>query len=187
MHGDLSAGNVLLASGTSLAGSGADPGVGDSGPAPQGLQEQQAAGLPLQQQAQDGRCPEDALVSAVLCGCWRPPVVAKVADFGLSVALGEDQTHASRRFQGTPAYTAPEVLALGRLGKAADVWAFGVLLLEVAGGRPGGCKSACGQFGTAPSVIILIHLDPRGNALAGRVGAALQPTIVLAWLRSNTS
>lgn len=87
-------------------------------------------------------------MSSALAGCWRPPVVAKVADFGLSVALGEDQTHASRRFQGTPAYTAPEVLAMGRLGKAADMWAFGVLLLEVTSGRPGACSLssvACSQ------------------------------------------
>ncbi len=100
VHGDLSAGNVLLASG------------------PPAL-----ASVPCS--------PADALVARSLAGCWRPPVVAKVADFGLSVALGEGQTHASRRFQGTPAYTAPEVLARGHLSKAADVYSYGVLLLEL--------------------------------------------------------
>ena len=33
--------------------------------------------------------------------------------------------------QGTPGYAAPEVLSRGRLSLAADVWSFGVLLLEL--------------------------------------------------------
>ncbi|PNH06221.1 Mitogen-activated protein kinase kinase kinase 12 [Tetrabaena socialis] len=65
---------------------------------------------------------------------WRPEVVAKVADFGFSVRMNENQTHASNRFQGTPAYVAPEVLAHGRMSKAADVWAFGCVLLELCHG-----------------------------------------------------
>ena len=36
--------------------------------------------------------------------------------------------------QGTPGYAAPEVLSRGRLSLAADVWSFGVLLLELCHG-----------------------------------------------------
>ncbi len=120
VHGDLSAGNVLLAGGP---------------PGP--------ASAPCSA--------EDALVQQTLSGCWRPHVVAKVADFGLSVALGEGQTHASRRFQGTPAYTAPEVLARGHLSKAADVYSYGVLLLELTYGTlaPHGPRDAAEGRGVA--------------------------------------
>ncbi|KAG2431198.1 hypothetical protein HXX76_009726 [Chlamydomonas incerta] len=48
--------------------------------------------------------------------------------------MGENQTHASNRFQGTPGYAAPEVRSRGRLSLAADVWSFGVLLLELCHG-----------------------------------------------------
>eukprot|EP00198_Chlamydomonas_reinhardtii_P005764 XP_001695100.1 predicted protein [Chlamydomonas reinhardtii] len=67
-----------------------------------------------------------SLAAAVsrLRGLWRPPVIAKVADFGLSVRMGEGQTHASNKFQGTPLYSAPEVLTRGRLTKAADVFSY---------------------------------------------------------------
>ena len=37
-----------------------------------------------------------------------------------SVPMAEDQTHASNRFAGTPAYAAPEVRTMGRMSKAAD-------------------------------------------------------------------
>ncbi|KAG2496756.1 hypothetical protein HYH03_005165 [Edaphochlamys debaryana] len=70
-----------------------------------------------------------------LRGLWRPPVVGKVADFGLSVHMGDGQTHASNRFQGTPLYTAPEILLRGHLSPAADVWSYGVLLLELCHGE----------------------------------------------------
>ncbi|KXZ43000.1 hypothetical protein GPECTOR_107g144 [Gonium pectorale] len=65
-----------------------------------------------------------------------PPVVAKVADFGLSLRLTGSRTHASGLFQGTPVYMAPEVVANGRVGPASDVYSFGVLLLELVMGMP---------------------------------------------------
>ncbi|KAG2496757.1 hypothetical protein HYH03_005166 [Edaphochlamys debaryana] len=102
VHGDLSAGNVLLSSNTASEGA-----IGGA---------EGSALHPLR-------------------GLWRPPVVAKVADFGLSVHMGDGQTHASNRFQGTPLYTAPEVLLRGHLSPAADVWSYGVLLLELCHGE----------------------------------------------------
>ncbi|GFR46219.1 hypothetical protein Agub_g7762 [Astrephomene gubernaculifera] len=58
-------------------------------------------------------------------------LTAKVADFGLSLPLPEGATHASQHFQGTPAYKAPEVAVGGRASPHADVWSFGMLLLEL--------------------------------------------------------
>ncbi|KAG2454129.1 hypothetical protein HYH02_001165 [Chlamydomonas schloesseri] len=102
IHGDLSAGNILLSSATARC---------------------------------HGGDPADADVRSPLAELWMPPLVAKVADFGLSVHMGEHQTHASNRYQGTPAYTAPEVLSRGRLSAASDVWSFGCILLELTHGE----------------------------------------------------
>ncbi|KXZ52333.1 hypothetical protein GPECTOR_10g965 [Gonium pectorale] len=59
------------------------------------------------------------------------PLRAKVADFGLSLPLAEGATHASRCFQGTLEYQAPEVLSAGRQSPQSDVWSFGLVLLEL--------------------------------------------------------
>lgn len=61
--------------------------------------------------------------------------VAKVADFGLSVNIDPQDTHVSNLFQGTITHMAPEVIAVGRVGYASDVYAFGVLLWELYTGQ----------------------------------------------------
>ncbi|PNH07111.1 Dual specificity protein kinase shkD [Tetrabaena socialis] len=58
-------------------------------------------------------------------------LTAKVADFGLSLPLEVGATHASCRFQGTPLYSAPEVLSEGRQSPQADAWSFGLVLVEL--------------------------------------------------------
>lgn len=63
-------------------------------------------------------------------------VVAKVADFGLSVRLDGGQTHLSSMFQGTMTHMAPEVLMEGRASKAADMYSFGITMWEIV---TGGC------------------------------------------------
>ncbi|WIA34082.1 hypothetical protein OEZ86_012459 [Tetradesmus obliquus] len=57
--------------------------------------------------------------------------VAKVSDFGLSRALQVGQSHKSTRTMGTMNHTPPELLRLGRLSPAGDVYAFGILMWEV--------------------------------------------------------
>ncbi|EFJ41874.1 hypothetical protein VOLCADRAFT_98095 [Volvox carteri f. nagariensis] len=59
------------------------------------------------------------------------PVSAKVADFGLSTRLAEGATHVSGCFQGTTTYLAPEVVGKGQLSPGADIWAFGLILVEL--------------------------------------------------------
>ncbi|KXZ47112.1 hypothetical protein GPECTOR_38g349 [Gonium pectorale] len=60
-----------------------------------------------------------------------PALTAKVADFGLSLPLPEDATHHSKRYQGTPSRTAPEVAAYGRLSQRSDAWSYGTMLIEL--------------------------------------------------------
>jgi hypothetical protein len=57
--------------------------------------------------------------------------VAKVSDFGVSAQLLDGATHCSTTSLGTITHMAPEVLRSGRLSKAADVYAYGIMMWEV--------------------------------------------------------
>ncbi|CAH9115631.1 unnamed protein product [Cuscuta europaea] len=59
----------------------------------------------------------------------------KIADFGLAKLFPNDVTHISTRVAGTQGYLAPEYAMLSRLTRKADVYSFGVLLLEIVSGR----------------------------------------------------
>ncbi|KAI8475398.1 MAG: kinase-like domain-containing protein [Monoraphidium minutum] len=62
--------------------------------------------------------------------------IAKIADFGLALPMRGQDTHVSA-YQGTPSHMAPESHIYGRMSKAGDVYAFGILLWELyTGGRP---------------------------------------------------
>ncbi|XP_057848287.2 cysteine-rich receptor-like protein kinase 10 [Cryptomeria japonica] len=59
----------------------------------------------------------------------------KIADFGLAKLFGEDESHVQTRVAGTYGYMAPEYAMQGQLSVKADVYSFGVLLLEIVSGR----------------------------------------------------
>ncbi|KAF5479636.1 hypothetical protein F2P56_000443 [Juglans regia] len=59
----------------------------------------------------------------------------KIADFGLARCFAPDQTHLSTGVAGTLGYMAPEYLVRGQLTEKADVFSFGVLVLEIVSGR----------------------------------------------------
>lgn len=59
----------------------------------------------------------------------------KIGDFGLAKLFPEDITHISTRIAGTTGYLAPEYALGGQLTMKADVYSFGVLVLEIVSGR----------------------------------------------------
>ncbi|KAI8527041.1 hypothetical protein RHMOL_Rhmol12G0045800 [Rhododendron molle] len=59
----------------------------------------------------------------------------KIADFGLARLFPEDKTHISTAIAGTLGYMAPEYIVRGKLTEKADVYSFGVLVMEVVSGK----------------------------------------------------
>ncbi|KAJ4720813.1 Protein kinase superfamily protein [Melia azedarach] len=59
----------------------------------------------------------------------------KISDFGLSKLFPDNVTHITTCVAGTLGYLAPEYAVTGHLTRKADVYSFGVLLLEIICGR----------------------------------------------------
>ncbi|XP_017244526.2 cold-responsive protein kinase 1 isoform X2 [Daucus carota subsp. sativus] len=59
----------------------------------------------------------------------------KISDFGLAKLFPANLTHISTRVAGTLGYLAPEYAIRGQLTRKADIYSFGVLLLEIVCGR----------------------------------------------------
>ncbi|XP_035841207.1 probable LRR receptor-like serine/threonine-protein kinase At1g07650 isoform X3 [Helianthus annuus] len=59
----------------------------------------------------------------------------KISDFGLAKLNEEENSHITTRVAGTIGYMAPEYALRGHLTYKADVYSFGVLLLEVVAGK----------------------------------------------------
>ncbi|KAG9453970.1 hypothetical protein H6P81_006874 [Aristolochia fimbriata] len=68
----------------------------------------------------------------------------KIGDFGLAKLFPDNVTHISTRVAGTMGYLAPEYALLGQLTKKADIYSFGVLILEIISGRSSS-KAAWGE------------------------------------------
>ncbi|KAK1419868.1 hypothetical protein QVD17_29273 [Tagetes erecta] len=62
---------------------------------------------------------------------WRP----KIADFGMARLYPEDKTHVNTRVAGTNGYMAPEYALHGNLSVKADVYSYGVVVLELISGE----------------------------------------------------
>ncbi|XP_054814649.1 cold-responsive protein kinase 1-like isoform X2 [Prosopis cineraria] len=59
----------------------------------------------------------------------------KISDFGLAKLIPPNMTHVSTRVAGTIGYLAPEYAVRGQVNRKADIYSFGVLLLEIVSGR----------------------------------------------------
>ncbi|KAK7317637.1 hypothetical protein RJT34_02041 [Clitoria ternatea] len=59
----------------------------------------------------------------------------KIADFGLARLFPEDKSHISTAIAGTLGYMAPEYVVRGKLSEKADVYSFGVLVIEIVSGK----------------------------------------------------
>ncbi|PRQ40203.1 putative protein kinase RLK-Pelle-DLSV family [Rosa chinensis] len=59
----------------------------------------------------------------------------KIADFGLARLFPEDKTHISTAIAGTLGYMAPEYVTRGKLTEKADVYSFGILVIEIISGK----------------------------------------------------
>ncbi|KAB2637017.1 LRR receptor-like serine/threonine-protein kinase [Pyrus ussuriensis x Pyrus communis] len=60
----------------------------------------------------------------------------KISDFGLAKLYDDEKTHISTRVAGTIGYLASEYALFGHLTEKADVFGFGVVVLEILSGRP---------------------------------------------------
>ncbi|KAL6522546.1 hypothetical protein OROMI_031504 [Orobanche minor] len=86
-------------------------------------------------------------------------LMAKISDFGLARLDLEDDTHISTRIAGTFGYMAPEYVMRGYLTDKADVYSFGVLLLEVISGRSNVIISGEGLMYLLDQAILLSETD----------------------------
>ncbi|KAJ0675185.1 putative protein kinase RLK-Pelle-DLSV family [Helianthus annuus] len=84
---------------------------------------------------------------------------AKIADFGLARSFQDDKSHISTAIAGTLGYMAPEYLAHGQLTEKADVYSFGVLVLEVVTGIENN-KSKNTEYTDSLVAIVSIMFSP---------------------------
>ncbi|XP_015879316.1 cysteine-rich receptor-like protein kinase 42 [Ziziphus jujuba] len=92
----------------------------------------------------------------------------KIADFGLVRCFSADKTHLSTGIAGTLGYMAPEYLIRGQLTEKADVYSFGVLVLEIVCGRR---NSAFKQ--DSGSLLQMVWKHYKSNELAEAVDPCL--------------
>ncbi|CAO2183691.1 unnamed protein product [Urochloa humidicola] len=95
----------------------------------------------------------------------------KITDFGLARVLGGDRTHLTTGIAGTVGYMAPEYVVHGHLTEKADVYSFGVLVIEIITG-----KRCCGSTGShsGHSLLAEVWHSYKANATERIVDARLQ-------------
>lgn len=92
----------------------------------------------------------------------------KIADFGLARYFAEGQSHLSTGLAGTLGYMAPEYVVHGQLTEKADIYSYGILVIEVITGRKNSSLSTTGEghslmsqiWGHYTSRTLMEMLDP---------------------------
>ena len=79
---------------------------------------------------------------------------AKIADFGASRVMNTDSGEMEMTQIGTPYYVAPEVMSEGIYDHRADIFSFGVVLLDMAAYLKGGVRSLWREPFSIPNVIL---------------------------------
>ncbi|KAG8481694.1 hypothetical protein CXB51_026573 [Gossypium anomalum] len=93
---------------------------------------------------------------------------AKIADFGLVRCLATEKSHLSTGIAGTLGYMAPEYLVRGQLSEKADVYSFGVLVLEIV------CGKKNSSFTTTGSLLQTVWTLYRSNVLAEAIDPCIR-------------
>ncbi|KAM5552701.1 G-type lectin S-receptor-like serine/threonine-protein kinase SD2-5 [Rosa sericea] len=76
---------------------------------------------------------------------------AKVADFGLAKLMTKEQSHVFTTLRGTRGYLAPEWITNRAISEKSDVYSYGMLLLEIIGGRKNYDQSESSEKSQFPS------------------------------------
>lgn len=99
----------------------------------------------------------------------------KITDFGLARSFALDKTHLSTGVAGTLGYMAPEYVVHGHLTEKADVYSFGVLLLEIVTGQR--CN---GEIGEKPkdSFLAKIWNEYKANTLERVIDGRIREGII---------
>jgi len=98
----------------------------------------------------------------------------KITDFGLARVLCADRTHLTTGVAGTVGYMAPEYVVHGHLTEKADVYSFGVLVIEIVTG-----KRCCGSTGShsGHSLLAEVWHSYKTNTVEKIVDARLQQEV----------
>ncbi|KAF3622226.1 G-type lectin S-receptor-like serine/threonine-protein kinase [Capsicum annuum] len=95
--------------------------------------------------------PENILLDAQLC--------PKVADFGLAKLVGRDFSRVLTTMRGTRGYLAPEWISGVAITAKADVYSYGMMLLEIVSGRRNSEYSQDGKVKFFPSWAARVVVD----------------------------
>nr|XP_017250482.1 PREDICTED: G-type lectin S-receptor-like serine/threonine-protein kinase At2g19130 [Daucus carota subsp. sativus] len=111
--------------------------------------------------------PENILLDSYMC--------PKVADFGLAKLVGHNFSRVLTTMRGTRGYLAPEWISGAAITTKADVYSYGMMLLELVSGRRNSEETRDGKVNFFPAIAanvimnegdILTILDPNLNLVA---------------------
>ncbi|RZC51110.1 hypothetical protein C5167_019536 [Papaver somniferum] len=98
--------------------------------------------------------------------------VAKVSDFGLAKLMSREQSHVFTTLRGTRGYLAPEWITNYAISEKSDVYSYGMVLLEIIGGRKNFDQSEQSEKAHFPSYALKM-------AEEGKLEAILDPNLTI--------
>ncbi|KAG7024459.1 G-type lectin S-receptor-like serine/threonine-protein kinase SD2-5, partial [Cucurbita argyrosperma subsp. argyrosperma] len=98
--------------------------------------------------------------------------LAKVSDFGLAKLMTHEQSHVFTTLRGTRGYLAPEWITNYAISEKSDVYSYGMVLLEIVGGRKNFDSTETSEKGHFPSYAFKMLEE-------GRLENLLDPNLVI--------